>query len=97
MKKHTIFATFPIYYSSPLKDKNLILTGGGTALCPLPHDPITWQELRKVHKLLGRGGATESELNTILQNLEILKGGGLAKEAYPAKVDVAGDIIYFLN
>lgn len=75
--------------ASKLSDKDILLvfiSGGGTALCPVPYSPITWQELRKVHKLLGRGGATENELNTILQNLEILKGGGLAREAQPAKI-----------
>ena len=55
-------------------------------LCPLPHPPITLEELRQVTRLLERNGAGVIEVNTVRKNIEILKGGGLAMEAKPAKV-----------
>jgi len=62
------------------------LSGGGSALLPAPIPPVTLPELVDVTRLLARGGATIYQLNTIRKHLELMKGGGLAKAAYPAKV-----------
>jgi len=62
------------------------LTGGGSALLPAPVPPVTLPELIDVTRLLARAGATIYQLNTLRKHLELMKGGGLAKVAYPAKV-----------
>ncbi|XP_005092002.1 glycerate kinase [Aplysia californica] len=72
-----------------LSEKDLLIvlcSGGGSALCPLPKPPMTLQDLHTVSRLLNQEGASMQELNTVLKNLEILKGGGLAMAAQPAKV-----------
>ena len=53
---------------------------------PAPVPPVTLQELFDVTRLLARSGATIYQLNTLRKHLELMKGGGLAKAAYPAKV-----------
>ena len=63
-----------------------VLAGGGSALLPSPIPPITLHELVQVSRLLTRRGATAQQLNTVRKHLEVLKGGGLAKTAYPAQV-----------
>jgi len=62
------------------------LLGGGSALLPAPVPPVTLSELTEVTRLLARAGATIYQLNTLRKHLELMKGGGLAKAAYPAKV-----------
>nr|XP_032638877.1 glycerate kinase isoform X2 [Chelonoidis abingdonii] len=59
---------------------------GGSALLPAPTPPILLEEKEKVTKLLASRGATIQELNTIRKALSLLKGGGLARAAYPAQV-----------
>ncbi|GFO44996.1 glycerate kinase [Plakobranchus ocellatus] len=74
---------------SKLTEKDLLIvlcSGGGSVLCPLPHSPITLDELRQVTRLLKQNGANVKEVNTVRKNIEVLKGGGLAMEAKPAKV-----------
>jgi len=61
-------------------------SGGGSALLPAPAPPVTLQELVEVTRLLARAGATICQLNTVRKHIELMKGGGLAKAAYPAKV-----------
>lgn len=65
-----------------------IHAGGGSALLPSPHPPITLEEEMTFTKLLASNGATIQELNTVRKNIEVLKGGGLAKAAKPAKVSL---------
>ncbi|RUS80655.1 hypothetical protein EGW08_011605 [Elysia chlorotica] len=74
---------------SKLTEKDLLIvlcSGGGSVLCPLPIPPITLSELRDVTRLLDRNGASITEINTVRKNIEVLKGGGLAMEAKPAKI-----------
>lgn len=74
---------------SKLTEKDLLIvlcSGGGSVLCPLPHPPITLEELRQVTRLLEQNGAGVIEVNTVRKNIEILKGGGLAMEAKPARM-----------
>ncbi|XP_052822778.1 glycerate kinase [Octopus bimaculoides] len=75
----------------------VLISGGGSALLPTPCLPITLEDEIILTKLMSSHGATITQLNTIRQNIEHLKGGGLAHLAYPAQVislilsDVIGD------
>ena len=64
----------------------VLISGGGSALLPFPAPGITLEEKLKTIKALASSGATIHELNTIRKNLSDLKGGKLAKAAFPAKV-----------
>jgi len=83
---------------STLEDLVLfLLSGGGSALLPLPVDGITLEEKQKVTQLLLDCGADIKEINTIRKHISQIKGGWLAKWAYPSTVlsfilsDVVGD------
>ncbi len=76
-----------------------LLSGGGSSLIAAPIKGITLGNLQSVTKALLRCGAAIQEINTIRKHLDELKGGGLARLAYPAKIisliisDVVGDQI----
>ncbi|CAH1955256.1 unnamed protein product [Acanthoscelides obtectus] len=80
----------------------VLVSGGGSALLPLPIPPITLQEKHDLIKQLARKGATINELNSVRKRMSVLKGGGLAELAYPCKVvtlvlsDVIGDPLDFI-
>ncbi|OGH11334.1 MAG: hypothetical protein A3B38_00715 [Candidatus Levybacteria bacterium RIFCSPLOWO2_01_FULL_36_13] len=82
-----------------LTSKDLVLViicGGGSAMFELPFK-ITLDKLIDVNHSLLKNGADIFETNTIRKHLSSVKGGGLAKLLYPAKVislifsDVAGN------
>ena len=75
-----------------LKKYTSVTVGGGSALLPSPVPPITLQDVGKATKVLQSHGATIQQLNLVRKNIELLKGGGLAKQALPAKV-----IIYYTH
>lgn len=66
-----------------------LCTGGGSALLPAPVPPISLKEKLDVTCKLAAAGATIQELNTVRRSLSYLKGGGLARYAFPARVTVA--------
>jgi hydroxypyruvate reductase len=74
-----------------------LISGGGSALLPLPADPITLAEKQATTRLLLACGATIHEINTLRKHLSRIKGGQLARLAAPAMVeslllsDVIGD------
>lgn len=81
-------------------ERDLIIaafSGGGSALTPAPVSPVTLEEKQEVTKLLLSCGATIREINAIRKHLSRIKGGGLARAAYPARLfslilsDVVGD------
>ena len=74
-----------------------LISGGASALTPLPAEPITLEEKRAVTRLLLDCGADIHEINTVRKHISKFKGGQLARLAAPATVetlllsDVIGD------
>ncbi len=74
-----------------------LISGGASALLPLPADPVTLDEKQEVTKLLLACGASIHEINAVRKHISQIKGGQLARLAYPAQVlslllsDVIGD------
>ncbi|SPE38533.1 Glycerate 2-kinase [Candidatus Sulfopaludibacter sp. SbA6] len=74
-----------------------LISGGGSALMPLPAAPITLEEKQSVTRLLLACGANIHEINTVRKHISRIKGGQLARLAAPAVVeslllsDVIGD------
>ncbi|KAL4226896.1 hypothetical protein ACF0H5_014874 [Mactra antiquata] len=72
-----------------LNDNHLLIvliSGGGSALLPSPIPPITLSDELEMTKVVSTHGGSIHDLNVLRQNIEILKGGGLAAKAKPAKV-----------
>ncbi len=74
-----------------------LISGGGSALLPLPAEGLSLEDKQKTIHVLLSCGATIQEINTIRKHLSAIKGGRLARAAYPATVisliisDVVGD------
>jgi len=85
---------------SGLSEDDLVLcliSGGGSALLPLPAPGLTLAMKQEVSKALLKSGATISEMNCVRRHLSAIKGGRLAAACHPAAVltllisDVPGD------
>ena len=76
-----------------------LISGGGSALMPLPADGISLDDKKAVTRLILDCGATISEFNTMRKHLSLIKGGNMARLASPARLinlmlsDVIGDPI----
>jgi glycerate 2-kinase len=74
-----------------------LLTGGGSALLPAPVPEISLAEKVRITRLLSGAGATIEQLNTVRQQISLVKGGGLARACRAGKMitlvisDVLGD------
>jgi hydroxypyruvate reductase len=74
-----------------------LISGGGSALLPLPLDGITLADKQALNRALLASGATISEMNCVRRHLSAIKGGRLAAACHPARVhtllisDVPGD------
>jgi hydroxypyruvate reductase len=74
-----------------------LLSGGGSALLALPAEGISLADKQAINKALLKSGATIGEMNCVRKHLSAIKGGRLAKAAWPATVytyaisDVPGD------
>lgn len=74
-----------------------LLSGGASALLVAPVEGLTLQDKQETTSLLLNAGASIAELNAVRKHLSLVKGGRLARAAYPARVvtllisDVIGD------
>ncbi|WP_262389601.1 glycerate kinase type-2 family protein [Cupriavidus campinensis] len=74
-----------------------LISGGGSALLPLPLAGMSLADKQAVNQSLLKSGATISEMNTVRRHLSAIKGGRLAAACHPARVcnlllsDVPGD------
>jgi len=62
------------------------ITGGSSALMPLPVSSIGLEEKRRVNELLLASGATIREINTVRKHLSDIKGGKLALSILPGEI-----------
>ena len=74
-----------------------LISGGGSALLPTPANGITLADKAEVSRILLGAGIDIMQMNAVRQQLSIMKGGGMARMAAPAKLhayilsDVIGD------
>ncbi|MGH9919732.1 MAG: DUF4147 domain-containing protein, partial [Nitrososphaerales archaeon] len=74
-----------------------LLSGGGSALLPMPAKSLRLPDIQKVTELFLKSGAEIHEVNVVRKHLSEIAGGRLAKRLYPAQVlsliisDVVGD------
>ncbi len=85
---------------TPLTERTVLLSlisGGGSALLPLPAEGLSLPDKMQITSLLLAAGATIEEMNAVRKHLSAIKGGRLARAAWPAAVvslilsDVVGD------
>jgi len=75
----------------------VLLSGGASALMPMPAEGMSLQDEAKVTALLLKSGSNIEEINTVRKHLSQVKGGRFAVRLYPATVlsliisDVVGD------
>jgi len=63
-----------------------LISGGGSALMTLPVPGVALEEVQTLTNLLLRSGAPIQALNTVRKHLSRVKGGQLARLAFPATV-----------
>jgi hydroxypyruvate reductase len=74
-----------------------LVSGGGSALLPLPGEGVTLEDKQLVNRALLASGANIGEMNCVRRHLSSIKGGRLAAACHPARVvnllisDVPGD------
>ena len=74
-----------------------LISGGGSALLPMPFPGLSLADKQAVNRALLKSGATINEMNCVRRHLSGIKGGRLAAACAPAKVvtlaisDVPGD------
>jgi glycerate 2-kinase len=75
----------------------VLMSGGASANWIAPAAGISFEDKQSVTRALLRSGATIGEINTVRKHLSRIKGGRLARHAYPARLatiaisDVPGD------
>lgn len=76
----------------------VLISGGGSALAEVPVPGLSLGDIAATNELLLRSGADIVQTNTVRRRLSLLKGGGLASMAAPARLvtlvvsDVIGDV-----
>jgi hydroxypyruvate reductase len=74
-----------------------VISGGASALMPLPAPGVTLARKKEITRRLLASGANIHEINTVRKHMSAIKGGHLAELAHPATVialilsDVIGD------
>ena len=75
----------------------VLISGGGSALMPLPAEPVTLEDKIEITRILLKSGATIDEMNVVRKHLSMIKGGWLAHHLSKARTislilsDVVGD------
>ncbi len=75
----------------------VLMSGGASANWIAPANDVSFADKQAVTRALLRSGAVIGEINTVRKHLSRIKGGRLARHAYPAKLvtiaisDVPGD------
>jgi len=64
----------------------VVISGGGSALMPLPVEGVSLADKQAMTRALLRCGATIVEMNAVRKHLSALKGGQMARLAHPATV-----------
>lgn len=81
-------------------DRDLVfclISGGGSALLPSPAEGLTIQDKQATTRILLESGASIHEINAVRKHISSVKGGRLARLAYPSQLvslilsDVIGD------
>lgn len=62
------------------------ITGGASALMPLPVGKISLKDKKDVTELLLKCGATIDEINPVRKHISVIKGGRLAMYIHPAEL-----------
>ena len=79
-----------------------LISGGGSALLPLPVEGVSLADKQAMSDVLIRSGATINQINTVRKHVSQAKGGRLAEFAAPAQVltlvlsDVVGNPLDFI-
>ncbi|MFG6501428.1 glycerate kinase [Sulfitobacter sp. 1A15106] len=74
-----------------------LISGGGSALLPMPEPPLTLDDLIEVNRLLLASGLSINAMNCVRRRLSRINGGGLARAVKDARLvtlaisDVPGD------
>ena len=74
-----------------------LVSGGGSALLPMPIEGVSLSDEKAVTNFLLKSGAPIDEINIVRKHISAVKGGRLAERLYPARVltliisDVVGD------
>ena len=74
-----------------------LISGGASAMLPAPAPPLTLEGKQQLTRALLASGATIHEMNAVRKHLSLIKGGQLARAAFPATLhtlmisDVVGD------
>ncbi len=74
-----------------------LISGGGSALLPLPLPGLALDDLQALNRALLKSGATINEMNCVRRHLSAIQGGRLAAACHPARLltlaisDVPGD------
>jgi hydroxypyruvate reductase len=63
-----------------------LISGGGSALLSCPREGVSLQDKQETTAWLLKSGARIEEVNAVRKHISQVKGGGLARDAYPATV-----------
>lgn len=72
-----------------------LISGGGSALLPLPAPGLTLADKAQTSEVLLSAGFDITQMNMVRQRLSQLKGGGMARRAAPARLDafILSDVV----